>query len=65
MKRPRQAYYEWMDATGQGTIVKRKFPQYNYNERRKYLSKLWAELPDAEKAPYVEIYRKNLRNMKY
>ena len=55
-----------MDATGQGTIVKRKFPQYNYNERRKYLSKLWAELPDAEKAPYMwRSTEKNLRNMKY
>ena len=50
--------------TGQNAILKRQFPQYNYSERRKHLSKLWDDLPDAEKAPYMEIYRKKYEKYK-
>ena len=50
--------------TGQHAILKRQFPQYNYHERRKHLRKIWFELPDAEKAPYMELYRKKYEKYK-
>ena len=64
VKKPRKAFDEWIQMTGQNAILKRHFPQYNYSERRKHLSKLWDEMPDAEKAPYMEIYRKKYEKYK-
>ena len=64
VKKPRKAFDEWIQMTGQHAILKRQFPQYNYHERRKHLRKIWFELPDAEKAPYMELYRKKFEKYK-
>ena len=63
-KKPRKAFDEWIQMTGQHAILKRQFPQYNFNQRRKHLRKIWFELPDAEKAPYMELYRKKFEKYK-
>ena len=64
VKKPRHAFYEWIEMTGQHDILKRQFPEYNPYERRKHLRKLWNELPDAEKAPYILRYKKKYEGYK-
>ena len=62
-KKPRKAIDEWIHTTRQRDILS-VVSEYDYLKRNRHLRKLWYDLPDAEKAPYIEIYRKNYENYK-
>ena len=62
VKRPRTAFDEWVDETGQRDIAKTKFPEYSLLLAEP-AGTMASSVPDVVKAPFLAIYRQKLRNI--